>query len=138
MAFAGSKDDGAPMGEMNTTPLIDVMLVLLIMFIITVPMQAHSIRVDLPQGQSDVVIDETRNNLAIDAAGTISWNGLAVDRLSLRSYLQQSMRLPTEPALQFHPDAQARFVVVDDVLAEIKKAGVTKLWFVGNDRYQKF
>ena len=140
MAMSAGKEDGEPMVEMNTTPLIDVMLVLLIMFIITIPIQTHAVKIDLPQNAppTDSVIDPVKNKVAIDAGGVITWNGASIDLLTLRQYLQQSLRLPVEPELQFQPDAQTRYVVVDEVLAEIKRAGVTKLGFVGNEQYGKF
>jgi biopolymer transport protein ExbD len=140
MAMSAGSEDGEPMVEMNTTPLIDVMLVLLIMFIITIPIQTHAVKIDLPQNAppSDSVIDPVKNKVAIDAGGVITWNGSPIDLLTLRQYLQQSLRLPVEPELQFQPDAQPRYVVVDSVLAEIKRAGVTKLGFVGNEQYGNF
>lgn len=140
MAMSAGRDDGEPMVEMNTTPLIDVMLVLLIMFIITIPIQTHAVKIDLPQNAppTDSVIDPVKNKVAIDPSGVITWNGSGIDLLTLRQYLQQSLRLPVEPELQFQPDAATRYVVVDQVLAEIKRAGVTKLGFVGNEQYGKF
>ena len=77
-------------------------------------------------------------DVAIDQGGVITWNGSAIDLLTLRQYLQQSLRLPVEPELQFQPNAATRYVVVDEVLAEIKRAGVTKLGFVGNEQYSQF
>jgi biopolymer transport protein ExbD len=140
MAMSMGSEDGEPMEEMNTTPLIDVMLDLLIMFIITIPIQTHAVKIDLPQSAppSDNVVDPVKNKVAIDAGGVISWNGAPIDLLTLRQYLQQSLRLPVEPELQFQPNAQTRYVVVDEVLAEIKRAGVTKLGFVGNEQYSSF
>ncbi|WP_375194779.1 ExbD/TolR family protein [Sphingobium sp.] len=140
MAMSAGKEDGEPMVEMNTTPLIDVMLVLLIMFIITIPIQTHAVKIDLPQNAppTDSVIDPVKNKVAIDPSGIITWNGAAIDLLTLRQYLQQSLRLPVEPELQFQPNAETRYVVVDEVLAEIKRAGVTKLGFVGNEQYGRF
>jgi len=140
MAMSAGREDGEPMVEMNTTPLIDVMLVLLIMFIITIPIQTHAVKIDLPQNAppTDSVIDPVKNKVAIDAGGVITWNGSPIDLLTLRQYLQQSLRLPVEPELQFQPSAQTRYVVVDEVLAEIKRAGVTKLGFVGNEQYGSF
>ena len=140
MAMSGGKDDGAPMMEMNMTPLIDVLLVLLIMFIITIPIQTHAVKIDLPQNAppTNTPIDPVKNKVAIDSAGVITWNGSAIDLLTLRQYLQQSLRLPVEPELQFQPNAQTRYVTVDEVLAEIKRAGVTKLGFVGNEQYGNF
>jgi biopolymer transport protein ExbD len=140
MAMSMGSDEGEPMMEMNTTPLIDVMLVLLIMFIITIPIQTHAVKIDLPQNAppTDSVIDPVKNKVAIDPAGIITWNGSSIDLLTLRQYLQQSLRLPVEPELQFQPNAQTRYVTVDEVLAEIKRAGVTKLGFVGNEQYSNF
>lgn len=140
MAMSAGSEDGEPMVEMNTTPLIDVMLVLLIMFIITIPIQTHAVKIDLPQNAppTDSVVDPVKNKVAIDAGGVITWNGSPIDLLTLRQYLQQSLRLPVEPELQFQPNAQTRYVVVDEVLAEIKRAGVTKLGFVGNEQYGSF
>jgi biopolymer transport protein ExbD len=137
MAMSGGKDDGEPMMEMNTTPLIDVMLVLLIMFIITIPIQTHAVKIDLPQNAQvpENPIDPVKNRLTIDPAGIIYWNGLPVDRVRLRQYLEQTVQMTPEPELQFEPDQSARYVVVDDVLAIIKRAKVTKLGFVGNERY---
>jgi biopolymer transport protein ExbD len=140
MAMSAGSDDGEPMMEMNTTPLIDVMLVLLIMFIITIPIQTHAVKIDLPQNAppTDSVVDPIKNKVAIDAGSVITWNGAPIDLLTLRQYLQQSLRLPVEPELQFQPAAQTRYVTVDEVLAEIKRAGVTKLGFVGNEQYGNF
>ncbi|CAN5373228.1 biopolymer transporter ExbD [soil metagenome] len=140
MAMSAGNDDGEPMMDMNTTPLIDVMLVLLIMFIITIPIQTHAVKIDLPQSSppTNDIIDPVKNKVAIDAAGTITWNGSAIDLITLRQYLNQSLQLAVEPELQFQPDAQTRYVVVDEVLAEIKRSGVTKLGFVGNEQYGNF
>ncbi len=135
-----ARENAAPMADMNTTPLIDVMLVLLIMFIITIPMQTHKVGVDLPQGNVPPMTDMNpiRNKLVVSADGAILWNGLAIDRLTLRQYLAASLRMPVEPELQFQPDAAARYVIVDEVLADIRRSGVTNLGFVGNERYATF
>ena len=141
MAMSGGREDGEPMMEMNTTPLIDVMLVLLIMFIITIPIQTHAVKIDLPQDSGDQTpppVDPVKNKLAIDAGGIITWNGTPVDLVTARQYLDQTTRMVPEPELQFQPDAQTRYVIVDQVLAEIKRSGVTKLGFVGNEQYGAF
>lgn len=138
---AAARDGGTPMADMNTTPLIDVMLVLLIMFIITIPMQTHKVGVDLPQGDVPPMItemDPIKNKLVVSADGAILWNGVTIDRLTLRQYLAASLRMPVEPELQFQPDAAARYVIVDEVLADIRRSGVTNLGFVGNERYATF
>jgi biopolymer transport protein ExbD len=130
-----------PMMEMNTTPLIDVMLVLLIMFIITIPIQTHAVRIDLPRKMevATVDIDPVKNRLTVDAQGVVRWNDAAMDRLTLRQTLARSVTTrPSEPKLQFEPTADARYVMVDELLADIRRAGVTRLGFVGNERYAAF
>jgi len=134
----GDRDENEPMMDMNTTPLIDVMLVLLIMFIITIPVQTHAVKIDLPvptDSQSNV--DPEKNKVMIDPAGTITWNGTPVDLAQLAQYLEQTKALPVEPELQVQPDPYARYIVVDNVLAVIKRSGVGKLGFVGNEQYAR-
>jgi len=137
MAMSGGREDGEPMMEMNTTPLIDVMLVLLIMFIITIPVQTHAVKVDLPVDSKNPQnqIDPVKNKVTIDPAGVIMWNGLPVDKTRLQQYLEQSVQMNPEPELHFQPDAQAKYEVVDQVLAVIKRSKVTKLGFIGNEQY---
>jgi biopolymer transport protein ExbD len=138
MAMSGGRDDGEPMMEMNTTPLIDVMLVLLIMFIITIPVQTHAVKVDLPQNSNapKPPIDPQKNKVTIDASGATFWNGTPIDDVTLRQYLVRTTEMAPVPELHFQPDAQARYEKVDQVLAVIKRANVTKLGFVGNEQYR--
>jgi biopolymer transport protein ExbD len=140
MAMSGGRDDGEPMMEMNTTPLIDVMLVLLIMFIITIPIQTHAVKVDLPvndPNQQQPPVDPIKNKITIDPAGTVAWNGQPVNEAQLQQFLDQSATLTPEPELQFQPDPKARYEVVDQTLAAIKRSNVTKLGFVGNEQYYR-
>ena len=139
MAMSGGSDDGDPMMEMNMTPLIDVLLVLLIMFIITIPIQTHAVKVDLPVNdprQQKPPIDPEKNKVSIDAAGTTSWNGAPVDEVTLRQYLDTTAGMNPEPELHFQPDPAARYAVVDKTLAVIKRSNVTKLGFIGNEQYR--
>jgi len=126
-----------PMIEMNTTPLIDVMLVLLVMLIITIPPQSHAVKVDLPVGPPVVDVDRVKNRLVVTAAGATLWNGAPVSARELRSVLGASARMDPAPELHFQPDASARYARVDEVLAMSKQAGVTRMGFVGNDAYAK-
>ncbi len=137
MAMSGGSDDGEPMMEMNMTPLIDVLLVLLIMFIITIPIQTHAVKVDLPSNSQNnpPPIDAQKNKVSIDAAGTVSWNGAPVDDLTLRQYLDQTTQMTPEPELHFQPDPNAKYDVVDRTLAVIKRSSVSKLGFIGNEQY---
>jgi biopolymer transport protein ExbD len=138
MAMSGGSDDGEPMMEMNTTPLIDVMLVLLIMFIITIPIQTHAVKVDLPQKSNTPQnpVEPDKNKISITPANQVLWNGAPVDDVTLQQYLVQTTQLPTEPELHFQPDPTARYEKVDQVLAIIKRANVSKLGFVGNEQYR--
>ena len=134
----GERDENEPMMDMNTTPLIDVMLVLLIMFIITIPVQTHAVKIDLPiPTDSKSNVDPEKNKVMIDPAGTITWNGSPVDLAQLAQYLEQTKALPVEPELQVQPDPYARYIVVDNVMAVIKRSGVGKLGFVGNEQYAR-
>ena len=138
MAMSAGRDDGEPMMEMNTTPLIDVMLVLLIMFIITIPVQTHAVKVDLPQnsGTPPPAVEPQKNKLYIDANGNVFWNSVQIDDVTLRQYLDASLAQDPEPELHFQPDPNARYDVVDRVLAIVKRANVTKLGFVGTEQYR--
>jgi biopolymer transport protein ExbD len=125
-----------PIIEMNTTPLIDVLLVLLVMFIITIPIQTHAIKLDLPQPCSNCPqLHPIKNLVEISKAGTLSWNGVPVGQDQLRALLQQSVRLRPAPELHLRPDAEARYEIVDQVLAAIKREHVQKVGFVGNEKY---
>ncbi|EZP49697.1 MULTISPECIES: ExbD/TolR family protein [Sphingomonas] len=139
MAMSGGTEDGEPMMDMNTTPLIDVMLVLLIMFIITLPIPTHAVKVDLPVNDPRNVkppVDPQKNKIIIDAAGTVSWNGVPVDEVTLRTYLDAAAAINPEPELHFQPDPAAKYDKVDQTLAVIKRSAVTKLGFIGNEQYR--
>lgn len=141
MGMSGGKLDGEPMLDMNMTPLIDVLLVLLIMFIITIPVATHSVDIDLPQGDpppQDVIIDPVKNKLILSAADQILWNGEVVTSGQLRTLLAETTRMAVEPELQFEPEAQASYDLSAKVLQIIKGSGVTKFGFVGNEKYRVF
>ena len=140
MAMSGGSDDGEPMMEMNTTPLIDVMLVLLIMFIITIPIQTHAVKVDLPQNDPNAVkppVEPDKNKITISTAGVVMWNGAPVDSVRLRQYLNVAAAMNPEPELHFQPDPQVRYDVVDQTLAVIKRSNITKLGFIGNEQFYR-
>ncbi|MEH6757215.1 MAG: biopolymer transporter ExbD [Parasphingorhabdus sp.] len=142
MAMSGGSDDGKPMMEMNTTPLIDVLLVLLIMFIITIPVQTHAVKLDLPvddpTNQDPPPIDPVKNRLGITPTNQILWNESPVTLNQVKTYLAQTKSMVPEPELQFQPDPVSAYLTVDRVLAEIKHSGVSKFGFVGNEQYGNF
>ena len=137
MAMAGGEDNGEPMMDLNMTPLIDVLLVLIIMFIITIPIQTHAVKIDVPTG-IEVSIDDTKNKIVIDAAGGVFWNGEAIDLRSLAATLERTQQLAVVPELHLQPDALAPYTRVDEVLAVTKRVGVEQMGFVGNERYSVF
>ncbi|MXP26840.1 biopolymer transporter ExbD [Altererythrobacter indicus] len=140
MAMSGGSDDGSPMMEMNTTPLIDVMLVLLIMFIITIPVATHSVNIDLPTPSNAPTndVDPVKNKVVLTPQDEILWNGEAINQNQLMANLQETLRFPVEPELQFEPEAQASYDLSSKVLNVIKGSGVSKFGFVGNDKYRTF
>jgi biopolymer transport protein ExbD len=147
MAMSGGKDDGSPMMDMNTTPLIDVMLVLLIMFIITIPPVTHAVKIDLPVASppdpNEVLVDPVRNKLIILDTGVLLWGTtdgapreVTLDQAA--SLMSEMKSMSPEPELQFQPVADAPYETVDKVLAEVRKAEVSKFGFVGNESYPGF
>jgi biopolymer transport protein ExbD len=127
------------MMDINTTPLIDVMLVLLIMFIITIPVQTHAVKLDLPQATNSPPppVEPTKNKIVITAEGQILWNGGAVDLPTLRQYLDVTANMNPTPELHLQPDRLARYELVDEVLAQTKRANITTMGFVGNEYYSR-
>jgi biopolymer transport protein ExbD len=125
-----------PMAEMNTTPLIDVMLVLLIMFIITVPTQSHQVEVALPRPGHDIVIDRVRNDLGMSTGGALSWNGQAISDGQLAGALAEIAASPVPPEVHFRPDAAARYQRVDQILAIAAHSGASTFGFAGNEQYR--
>ena len=141
MQTASDNTSGEPMMEINMTPLIDVMLVLLIMFIITIPIQTHAVKLDLPVDDPNSVpppIDPVKNKVVITAAGQILWNGGPVSQEQLRQYLELSQQIQPIPELHLQPEPEAKYVLVDEVLAVTKRAHVEKMGFVGNEAYMNF
>jgi biopolymer transport protein ExbD len=143
-ASGGGSDE--PMMDINTTPLIDVMLVLLIMFIITLPPPTHSVKIDLPPDCKSLpqgcppkpLVDPVRNRIYIDAVDSVTWNGSPLTMAQLRANLEQSKTMVPEPELILQPDPEARHEKVSSVLRETKYAKITKFGFEGNEAYYYF
>jgi biopolymer transport protein ExbD len=141
MGMAGGKLDGEPMLDMNMTPLIDVLLVLLIMFIITIPVATHSVDIDLPQGDpppTDIIIEPIKNKLVLTTTDQILWNAEAISPSQLVTILAETTTMAVEPELQFEPEPNASYDLTAKVLQIIKGSGVTKFGFVGNEKYRIF
>jgi len=137
----GSSSGGEPdvMVEMNTTPLIDVMLVLLIMLIITIPIQLHSVNLNMPTGNPPpptappVVV-----TIDVDFDGTILWNGeILPDRAALEARLANTAAMPDQPEVHLRPNKLVEYKAVAMVMASAQRLGVTKLGMVGNEQFVK-
>ena len=130
-------DDDAPMMDINTTPLIDVMLVLIIMLIITIPIQTHAVKMNMPVGPSSPPPKPPEIvRIDVDFDGTIGWNGVIVpDRAELENRLAQVAALPDQPEVHLRPNKLVSYKVVAMVMASAQRLGVTKIGLVGNEQF---
>lgn len=130
----------APLGEMDTTPLIDVMLVLLVMFILAVPAAVQQLPFDLPvpNGRPVTLPINLQNDLTIDAKGQSAWDGAALSEAELFKVLDHTTHIKPEPLVRFTPAGSAPYSASARVLRLIKLSGVTSFAFVGNERYAAF
>lgn len=138
MAMSAGGAEGEPMMEINTTPLIDVMLVLLIMFIVTLPVSTHAVKLDMPRpNQNPPPVEEVQEpiRLEIDFDGTIIWNGSVVQLGQLESYFQIESRKNPQPELHVRPDRRANYDTVAKVLAIAQRNGMERIGFVGNEQF---
>ena len=137
----GSSSGGDPevMAEMNTTPLIDVMLVLLIMLIITIPIQLHAVNLNMPAGNPPPPLKEpVVVTIDIDFDGTILWNGEVIpDRAALEARLANTAAMPDQPEVHLRPNKLVEYKAVAMVMASAQRLGVTKLGMVGNEQFIK-
>ncbi|MEI9996868.1 MAG: biopolymer transporter ExbD [Rhizomicrobium sp.] len=137
MNVGNESGEGEVMVEMNTTPLIDVMLVLLTLLIITLPIQTHAVKLDMPQKNNKppqtppVVV-----TLVVDFDGSILWNGTQVDRATLDSYLSSAATDDPQPEIHLQPNRLAKYNQVAMVLADAQRIGVTHIGFTGIENMQ--
>ncbi|MGZ2410937.1 biopolymer transport protein ExbD [Sphingomonas sp. F9_3S_D5_B_2] len=125
----------ALMTELNTTPLIDVLLVLLVMLIVTIPVQSHTIKLDLPQRSTVPPPKNGFNLLEITHGGSLLWKRQPITREGLKYNLEATQQMERVPELRFRPDARVRYEVVADVLVTMKREHVRRFGFVGNEAY---
>ena len=137
MQVGGGGDDDAPMMDINTTPLIDVMLVLIIMLIITIPIQTHAVKMNMPVGSSAAPPKPPEIiRIDVDFDGTVGWNGVIVaDRAELENKLAQVAALPDQPEIHLRPNKLVSYKVVAMVMASAQRLGVTKIGLVGNEQF---
>ena len=134
-----SSGNGDPeiMVDMNTTPLIDVMLVLLIMLIITIPIQLHSVNMDMPPASNiKPPIEPEIVKIDIDETGRIFWNGAAViDRNELQTKMVRSAAQPIQPEIHLRPNKLAKYEIVAYVMAASQRAGLVKMGILGHEQF---
>jgi biopolymer transport protein ExbD len=139
LGSGGGNADEEPMIEMNMTPLIDVMLVLIIMLIITIPIQNHAVNLNMPVGTpppSNVKPEVI--SIDVDFDGTIFWNGEAIaDRANLEARLQNVAAMPNQPEVHLRPNKLVAYKTVALVMASAQRLGVTKIGMVGNEQFLK-
>ena len=138
VSSGGGSAEPDVMVDINTTPLIDVMLVLLIMLIITIPIQTHAVKLNMPipdplhpQPVPPVVVE-----IVVDFDGQIGWNNEVIkDRADLESHLYRLTQLPDQPEVHLIPNKLAPYKYVAEVMAEAQRLGVTKIGIVGNEQF---
>ena len=139
MAMEMKTGEGEPMMEINMTPLIDVMLVLLTLLIITLPIQTHAVKLDMPRPdqKNNQLIQPVVVNLGVDFDGTILWNGTPVDRATLDSYFLDASQAEPQPEIHLNPNKLAKYDIVAKVLADAQRIGVKKIGFTGLEQYMQ-
>jgi biopolymer transport protein ExbD len=129
--------DPEVMMDINTTPLIDVMLVLLVMLIITIPIQLHSVNLNMPTGNPPppLVLPEVVK-IDVDSSSVVYWNGLPLpDRAALEENLKAASAQAVQPELHLRPDKNAKYAVVAGVMASAQRLGLTKIGIVGSEQF---
>nr|WP_298727376.1 biopolymer transporter ExbD [uncultured Steroidobacter sp.] len=133
----GGGGEGEPMLDINTTPLIDVMLVLLIMFIITLPVMTHAVKLDMPQARTPPPdqIQTQPIRVDIDWDGTVLWDGNVVTLEQLEDYFRSEAARRPQPELHVRPDRRSNYDTVAKVLAIAQRNGMQRIGFVGNEQF---
>ncbi len=132
MAFSSNSSGGGPMADINVTPLVDVMLVLLIIFMITAPLMSHKVKVELPQATLDQKpeIDIPPITLAVQSNGRVFWNDEPVSNDLLESRLAVLAQRTPQPQVDIRADNVTRYAVISEVVTKVRMAGIRKVGFV--------
>ena len=137
MSVGSGGGDGAPMMEMNTTPLIDVLLVLIVMLIITLPVMTHAVKLDMPRpDNAPPPVQPELINITIDYDGTVLWNGTAVNQSTLDRYFKVEAAKEPQPQVAIRPDARAKYDAVARVLASAQRNRIEKMGLIGNEQFE--
>jgi biopolymer transport protein ExbD len=133
MAMAVSSNEGKPYSDINMTPLIDVMLVLLIIFIITIPSQTHAVKIDNPSPSRPPATPPAVIDLSIDFDGTLLWNNAPIDRTTMQHRVRQEAAKNPQPEVHITVDKFSKYQIVAQTLADLQRRGLTNIGFVNND-----
>jgi biopolymer transport protein ExbD len=134
---SSNSDEAEVMIDMNTTPLIDVMLVLIIMLIITIPVQLHSVNMNMPPPSlNKPLVEPTIVKLDIDQNSVVYWNGVAVlDRAELESKMTAAAALDNQPEIHLRPNKDAKYEIVAYVMAATQRLGLVKMGILGHEQF---
>ena len=136
MAMTVGSSEGQSYSDINMTPLIDVMLVLLIIFIITIPSQTHAVKIDNPvSNPPPPTVQPEVIDLTIDFDGTLLWNKTPVDRTTMQGYISQEASKDPQPEVHINVDKFAKYEIVAQTLADLQHRGLKKIGFVNNDYF---
>lgn len=128
---ADNAQSTTPMSEINTTPLVDVMLVLLVIFIITAPLLTHAVKIDLPKASSQQLEDKPEIiSISIDAAGNMYWNDQTISKSDIQTKLTEAAKKEKQAEVQLRADKETRYQILAEVMSEAQTAGIKKLNFV--------
>ncbi|MBA3695429.1 MAG: biopolymer transporter ExbD [Methylotenera sp.] len=131
----GATNHSTPMSEINTTPLVDVLLVLLVIFIITAPLLTHAVKIDLPQASSQPLPEKPEVvSISIDGTGKMYWNDASMEQGELKTKLQQISTQKPQPELHIRADKETRYQLLAEVMADAQSAGITKLGFLSEPK----
>jgi biopolymer transport protein ExbD len=131
----GSEHHSAPMSEINTTPLVDVMLVLLVIFIITAPLLTHAVKIDLPQASSQAAPDKPEIiNISINEQGQVYWNEALLVEGELTGKLQEAAKMDPQPEVRVRADKETRYQILVELMADARNAGIKALGFVSDPK----
>lgn len=131
----GASSGNAPMSEINTTPLVDVMLVLLVIFIITAPLMTHAVRIDLPKASSQLLNEKPEViSISIDHSGKMYWNEMAINPAGAKTKLEAAAKRNPQPEVHIRADKDTRYHVLAEIMANAQTAGITKLGFVSEPK----
>jgi biopolymer transport protein ExbD len=131
--FGGS--DAEVMMDINTTPLIDVMLVLLVMLIITIPIQLHAVNLEMPVGAPPQSVEPEKVLINIDEKSVVYWQGLPVGAAELEQKMDLVSTMNPQPVVQLRPDKDASYAVFANVLSSTKRKGLNKVAVIGHEQF---